>query len=413
MQSKDSLSRRRFFQAGAAAPLVGAAACASGAEAVSDPGPKVLEDIYGKLGVRPFINAVGTITVFSGTLMSAETHAAMEAASQSFVKIADLQAAVGKRLAELSGAEDAIVTAGASAALCCASLAATVGDDVEKMKRVPDLTGSKDEFILQKLHRNPYDHAFRMTGAKLIEVETAEQMSKAIGPKTAFCAFVRSHHTLETPVELEEYTAIAHEHGLPVVLDAAAELPPKENFSKFVGMGVDMVAFSGGKNLRGPQCSGMLLGKREWIRKAYANAAPANYFARIAKVGKEEMVGLLSAVEQYMAKDHEAERAEYHAKLERIAKQLEGLDTVLTEFIPNNDFSHSPRLSVQWDEDKLGLSLEQMIEKLREGEPSIEASDMRRFNPPWKGLGIFPYLLKDGEEMIIAERVREILTEKA
>lgn len=411
MKTIESLSRRRFFQAGAAAPLVGAAACASNAEGVAEAKP--VEDIYGKLGVRPFINAVGTITVFSGSLMSAETHRAMEAASQGFVKIADLQAAVGKRLAEITGAEDAFVTSGASAALCCASLAATVGDDVKKMKRVPDLSGSKDEFILQKLHRNPYDHAFRMIGAKLIEVETAEQMRQAIGPKTAFCAFVRSHHTLETPIELEEYTAIAHEHGLPVILDAAAELPPKENLSKFVNMGVDMVAFSGGKNLHGPQCSGMLLGKREWIRKAYANAAPANYFARIAKVGKEEIVGLLSAVEQYVAKDHDAERAEWHAMLERIAAQLEGLDTVVTEFIPNNDFSHSPRLSVQWDEEKLGLSLEQMIEELRNGSPSIEASDMRRFNPPWKGLGIFPYLLQEGEEMQIAERVRAIFMEKA
>ncbi len=411
MKPIDSVSRRRFLQTGAAAPLVGTVACGgSSAEAVSGKAPGSL---YEELGVKTFINAVGTITTFSGTLMSDETHRAMERASEAFVKIHDLQSAVGKRLAELTGAEDAFVTAGASAALCVASCAATVGDDREKMQRLPDLTGSKNEFILQKLHRNPYDHAFRMIGAKLVEVETAEQMRKAIGPNTAFCAFVRSHHTLETPIELEEYTAIAHEHGLPVILDAAAEVPPKENLSKFVKMGVDMVAFSGGKNLRGPQCSGMLLGKREWVRKAYANAAPANYFARIAKVGKEEIVGLLSALEQYLAKDHEAERAEYHAKLERIAARLEGLDTVLTEFIPNNDYSHSPRLSVQWDEAKLGLSLEEMIDKLRTGSPSIEASDMRNFNPPWKGLGIFPYLLQDGEEMQIAERVRAILTEKA
>lgn len=409
MKRLDPVSRRRFLQAGAAAPLAGAA-CAGGAAEATTGAAAV--DIYQRLGVRPFINAVGTITVFSGSLMSAETHAAMEAASKSFVKIADLQEKVGARLAELTGAEDAFVTCGASAALCVASCAATVGDDVEKMKRLPDLTGSKDEFIIQKRHRNPYDHAFRMVGAKLVEVETADQMRSAINAKTAACCFVRSHHTLGSAVELEEYLEIAHAAGLPVILDAAAEVPPAENLGKFVKMGVDMVAFSGGKNLHGPQCSGMLLGKREWVRKAYANAAPANYFARIAKVGKEEIVGLLSAVEQYLAKDHEAERAEFHAKLDRIAKRLEGLDTVVTELIPNNDFSHSPRLSVQWDEAKLGLSLEQMIDALRSGEPSIEASDMRRFNPPWKGLGIFPYLLQDGEEMQIAERVRAILTER-
>jgi L-seryl-tRNA(Ser) seleniumtransferase len=200
---------------------------------------------------------------------------------------------------------------------------------------------------------------------------------------------------------------------VPVILDAAAEVPPAGNLSKFVKMGVDMVAFSGGKNIRGPQCSGLLLGKKEWIRKAYANAAPNNYFARIAKVGKEEIVGLTTALELFLSKDHEAQRREWHAMLDRVAARLKGLPTVKTELIPNNDFSHSPRLSVQWDEAQLGLPLERMVELLRGGSPSIEASDMRNFNPPWKGLGIFPYNLKPGEELIIGARVKEILTNKA
>jgi L-seryl-tRNA(Ser) seleniumtransferase len=210
-------------------------------------------------------------------------------------------------------------------------------------------------------------------------------------------------------VSLQETVEIAHAAGLPVILDAAAELPPKENLSEFVKMGVDMVAFSGGKNLRGPQCSGILMGKKDWIRKAYANSAPHNYLPRIAKVGKEEIVGLLVALEMYLKKDHKAERKEWHAMLDRCAARLKGAPTVHTELIPNNDFSHSPRLSIQWDEAKLGVSLKQMVQRLREGTPSIEASDMRNFNPPWKGLGIFPYNLKPGEELIIADRVREIL----
>ncbi len=369
--------------------------------------------IYQKLGVRTFINAVGTITTLSGTLMDERVRQAMDEASHNFVPIHELQEKAGKRIAELTGAEAAFVTSGASCALCLSTCAVTAGDDKEKMSRLPDLTGMKSEMVIQKRHRNMYDHAFRMVGVKLIDVVTADEMKRAIGPKTAAVAFVASHHVLGHKVELDEVVRIAHEAGLPVILDAAAEIPPASNLSKFVKMGVDMVAFSGGKNLRGPQCSGLLLGKKEWVRKAYANAAPNNYFARIAKVGKEEIVGITTALELYLAKDHEAERREWHAMLDRIAAQLKGLPTVKTEYITNNDFSHSPRLSVQWDEAKLGLSLEQMVGLLRSGTPSIEASDMRNFNPPWKGLGIFPYNLKPGEEMLIAARVKEILTKRS
>jgi uncharacterized pyridoxal phosphate-dependent enzyme len=393
---------RRFFLAAPAAAL--AAPGKSGFE---------VSPIYQRLGVRTLINAVGTITTLSGTLMSEKVRRAMDEASRNFVPIHELQEKAGKRIAELTGAEAAFVTSGASCALCLATCAVTAGDDRERMIRLPDLTGLKNEMVIQKRHRNMYDHAFRMVGVKLIEVETAAEMRNAIGPSTAAVAFVQSHHTLNSTVSLEQTVAIAHEKGVPVILDAAAELPPKENLTKFVKMGVDLVAFSGGKNLRGPQCSGILMGRSDLVKKAYANSSPNNYFARIAKVGKEEIVGLVVALEEYIAKDHEAERRNWHAMLDRLAANLKSAPTVRTEYITNNDFSHSPRLSVQWDEAKLGVSLEQMVKRLREGSPSIEASDMRNFNPPWKGLGVFPYNLRDGEEMIIAKRIREILTEKA
>lgn len=369
--------------------------------------------IYQRLGVRTFINAVGTITTFSGTLMPPEVLRAMEEASHNFVPIHELQQKVGARIAELCKAEAAFVTCGAAAGLCLATCAVTAGDDKSKMSRLPDLTGMKSRMVIQKRHRNYYDHAFRMVGVKLAEVETPEQMRDAIGDDTCAVAFVQSHHTLGSRVSLEQSIQIAHSKGVPLILDAAAEIPPVSNLSKFVNMGADFVAFSGGKNLRGPQSSGILMGKKEWIRKAYANSSPNNYFARIAKTGKEEIVGLLVALELALKRDYDAERRVWHAKLDSISASLKGLPTVLTEYITNNDFSHTPRLSVQWDEAKLGISLEQMVERLRTGEPSIEASDMRNFNPPWKGLGIFPYLLKDGEERIIAARLREILTAKA
>jgi L-seryl-tRNA(Ser) seleniumtransferase len=370
-------------------------------------------NIYDKLGVRTFINAVGTLTIFSGTLMPPEVTRAMEEASRHFVAIDELQAKVGQRLAELTGAEAAFVTAGASATLCLASCAVTAGKDPEKMKRLPDLTGMKSEFIIQKVHRSVFDHAFRMVGGRLVEVETAGQVRGAINGKTAALVMVLSHNSLGHKVELDQMIEIAHQNGLPLILDAAAEIPPPENLSKFVKMGADAVAFSGGKNLRGPQCSGILTGRKDLVEAAYANSSPHNYFARIAKVGKEEIVGLLAAVELCLKTDHEARRREYHAMLERVSERLKGLPTVKTEFIPNLDYSHSPRLSVQWDEARTGVTLDQMVRRLRAGRPSIEASDMTKFRPRWQGLGIFPYNLQSGEEIIIAERVMQILRNAA
>jgi len=224
---------------------------------------------------------------------------------------------------------------------------------------------------------------------------------------------VLSHNSLGHKVELDQMIEIAHKAGLPVILDAAAEVPPPENLGKFVKMGADLVAFSGGKNLRGPQCSGILMGRKDLIEAAYANSAPNNYLARAAKVGKEEIVGLLAAVELCLKKDHAAERREFTAMLNRTAERLKGLPGVTTEFIPNLDFSHSPRLSVQWDEGKRGVTLDQMVKRLRDGKPSVEASDMTKFQPSWKGLGIFANNMQPGEEIIVADRVKQILTQNA
>jgi L-seryl-tRNA(Ser) seleniumtransferase len=267
----------------------------------------------------------------------------------------------------------------------------------------------KSEIIIQKAHRNSYDHAFRMVGVKLVDVGTAEEVRRAINEKTAAFAMVLSHNSLGHKIELDEMISLAHAAKLPLILDAAAEIPPAENLKKFVGMGADLVAFSGGKNLRGPQCSGLLLGRKDLVDAAYVNSAPNNYFARIAKVGKEEIVGLMVAVELALQNDEQKQRREWTATLNRIADRLKKVPTVHTEFITNADYSHSPRLSVQWDETKLKVTLPQMVQRLREGTPSIEASDMTRFRPAWKGLGIFPYNLQPGEDMIIANRIIEIL----
>jgi L-seryl-tRNA(Ser) seleniumtransferase len=243
-----------------------------------------------------------------------------------------------------------------------------------------------------------------------VEVTEADEVRRAISDRTAALAMVLSHNSTGHKIELEEMIGLAHAAKLPLILDAAAEIPPASNLKKFAAMGADLVAFSGGKNLRGPQCSGILMGRKDLVEAAYVNSAPNNYFARIAKVGKEEVVGLLTAVELALHRDEEQQRRAWTAMLDRVAERLRKVRTVRTEFIPNLDYSHSPRLSVQWDEARLNVTLDQMVKKLREGTPSIEASDMTKFRPAWKGLGIFPYNLMPGEEIIIADRITAVLT---
>src|SRR5262249_18333577 len=271
------MKRRSFCKTGLVLPVAGLAR----STAATQP-----SGIYARLGVRTFINAVGTLTTLSGSLMPPEVRKAMDDASRNFVPIHELQDKVGKRLAELTGAQAAFVTAGASAALCLASCAVTAGKDSGKMRRLPDLTGMKSEFIIQKAHRNSYDHAFRMVGAKLIEVETADDIRRAINDKTAALTMVLSHNSLGHKVELNELIGIAHKAGLPVILDAAAEVPPPGNLRKFVKMGADLVAFSGGKNLRGPQISGIPIGRQEPIQRAYAKITPNNFHCAVSEAAQ-------------------------------------------------------------------------------------------------------------------------------
>ena len=224
---------------------------------------------------------------------------------------------------------------------------------------------------------------------------------------------VLSHNSVGHKVELDQMIEIAHKAKLPVILDAAAEVPPPENLSKFVKMGADLVAFSGGKNLRGPQCSGILMGRKDLVEAAYANSSPNNFLPRVAKVGKG---GDCRTAHGGGDLPEERPRGGAPGISPRISTGWrtgsEACRPCAPSSIPNLDFSHSPRLSVQWDEAKLGITLDQMVKRLREGRPSIEASDMTKFRPSWKGLGIFPNNLQAGEEIIIAERVKQIFSKR-
>lgn len=359
--------------------------------------------IYERLGVRTLINARGTYTYLSGSVMPPEVVAAMTEAARSFVDIHELHAAVGARIALLTGAEAALVTAGAAAALLQGTAACVVGCDAERIKRLPDVTGLKDEVVIQKAHRNAYDHAIQTVGVRLVEVETAEEMQAAAGPQTAMLHYTSAFGP-DGKISLEEVIALGKATSIPVFVDAAAELPPAENLCGIVAMGADLVTFSGGKGLRGPQASGLLLGRRDLVEAAAANGCPNHSIGRPMKAGKEEIVGLLRAVELYLERDHEAEWAQWEDQIDHIARRVADIPGVETGRVPEHVLNHVPRLYVKIDADAVGKTQDGAVEALRSGDPKIEVLTTEM------GLTISPNTLMPGEEKTLARRLREILT---
>ena len=366
--------------------------------------------IYADLGVRPLINAAGTYTMLSGCIMPREVVLAMEEASQQHVSILELQEAIGKRISALLGTEAAMITAGCAAALTVATAACVSGADPDKIQRVPESSGMKNEVIFQKSHRFGYDHAIRNVGAKIVEVETRQELEAAINSKTAMLFFLN----LAEPkglIKKQEFVELAKKAGVPSLIDAAADVPPAENLTAFIKMGFDLVAFSGGKGLRGPQCSGLLLGRRDLIQAGLLNGSPySDSVARTAKVGKEEIVGLLTAVELYLKRDHRSEWQEWEQRVQFIADELRGIKTVQTErFIPEIA-NQVPHLAIKWDAKALKLSREDFEKALREGEPRIEP----RPGITEEGrLEIGVWILQPGEHKVVARRCSEILKKAA
>lgn len=365
--------------------------------------------VYSRLGIRPLINAAGTYTVLSASTMSREVARAMEEASRFHVSIPELHAAVGKRIAALTGAEAALVTCGAANALSLATAACVAGKDPEKIRRLPDTAGMKNEVILQKTHRVAYDHAIRAAGTRLIEVETRQQLEEARSERTAMMFFL-NYADPQGQVKRKEFVEIARKAGIPTLIDAAADVPPPERLSEYVRLGFDLVAFSGGKGLRGPQCSGLLLGRKDLVEAAYMNGSPhADTLQRGAKVGKEEIVGLWTAVELYLKRDHKAEWRDWESRVKEIARTLEGLRGVKTETFVPEIANESPHLRVTWDEKVLPLKNAQAARLLRDGEPRIE---IRPGSGDKAMLEIAVWMLGPGEHRIVARRVREVLSGK-
>jgi len=399
-------SRRKFLAStGLASGTVTAAAAGLQASAGWGKGTMETPDIYARLGVRTHINAKGTYTYLTGSLMPPEVSQAMEDASRHFVYLVELQKKAGAKIAQLLGVDAAMVTSGAAGAILLGTAACLTGNDPKRITQLPDITGMKSEVIIQKIHRTAFDHAIRNTGVRLVEVETLGDLDGAICEKTAMMYFLNSAQNHGT-IGLEKWVEVGKQRGIPTFNDAAADVPPVSHLSDYSRMGFDLVAFSGGKGLRGPQCAGLLLGRKDLIEAAILNDCPyEDAIGRPCKVGKEEIVGMFVAVERYLRVDHEAEWKEWEQRLQAIEKTLSSVSGVQTgRFVPEVA-NHVPHLYLKWDESEMGMTKAECAKRLREGEPSIEVLE----DDYPQGMSVTPFMMKPGEELIVAHRIKAII----
>ena len=406
--------RRAFIRLLAATPLFATMATQSFAKSVAAGVGKAAGNPYAELGVRTIINARGTYTYLSGCLELPEVRRAAEAASHHFVDLYELQAAAGRRLAQLSGAESGIVTSGAAAAMAQATAGCIAGTDPEKIWQLPDTTGLKHEVVMLG-GRNAFDSALRLAGGKLVVAPTLADLQGAISSQTALV------YTTFRDERVQDALKITKAAGVPLLVDASSSVPPFENFTKFAKWGVDLYTVSGGKGLSGPQCSGVLLGRKDLIDAAMANSAPwEGAVCRAMKVGKEEIMGVLAAVEYWSKADLNALNKVWQARVERVAKLVETVPGVTTSIeVPVGSNSY-PTLTINWDEAGFGMTVAQCVEELRQGEPCIEmlsTQGNRSLLPPLRKadahtvnkLQVVSMTLQPGEELIVGRRVREVL----
>ncbi len=362
-------------------------------------------DAYAKIGVRPFINCCATRTIHGGSVMLPEVREAMRDASGRFVDIDELMRSVGQRLAEVIGAEWGIVTSGAAAALCHATAACIAGADPEKMLRLPDTTGLRNRVVMMTNGRFPYDHAIRMPGATIVEVDSREAFVAALDDRVAMIAYLGKNEE-NAPVRIDEAADLARPKGIPILVDAASEHP--ERPIPYLVQGASLVAYSGGKHLRGPQPTGLLLGERALVEAAWVNSAPHHTFGRAMKLGKEEIMGCLAAVEiWFTARDHNSERDRWHGDLEAIASEVAAVPAVSTDIrVPEGATERVPSLEIKWDNAEVGITGLELRERLLEGEPRIMLDDR------WAtecSVGVDPFALQPGEPEIVGAHIRDAL----
>jgi len=414
--------RRYFMKLASAAPLLAYVAAQDFAQkALGAVGKMAANDnIYSRIGVRPFINGRGTWTYLSGSLELPEVRAAKQAAAHHFVDIFELQHGASRRLAELSGAEAGMVTSGAAGAMAGATAACIAGTDPAKIWQLPDTTGLKHEVVMHG-GRSAFDSAIRLTGGKLVLARTDDEVRGAINEKTAMI------YTTSLGKRLEKIIAIAKDTKVPMLLDDAAGIPPIENLKLYAKMGADLYCFSGGKGLAGPQCSGVLLGRKDLIEAAMANTSPwEGAVCRAMKVGKEEVMGCLAAIEAWMKMDLSALNRQWNERAVRIQKLVDTVPGVKTEIQIPEEGNRYPTVVVTWDEAAWGFTVADCDKKLREGEPRIEVltssnpslvpavhegyENPKAVKEPDR-IEIVSMTLQPGEDLIVGKRLREILSQ--
>jgi L-seryl-tRNA(Ser) seleniumtransferase len=396
------ITRRGLLQAGAGLALGGVlpeVAPAAPAAAWSS--------VYQIIGVKHVINATGTVTNLGGSVMPPEVVAAWVQASRHFVNLLALQDKVGEKIAQLIGIEAALVTTGAAGALLLGTAAVVTRGDRDCIRRLPDTKGMKNEVILQKAHHTCYDNQLTDIGVKLIEVESPADIRRAVNQRTALMFFMN----LAAPdgqIQHQEWLALARMHRLPTLLDAAADVPPVERLSAYNQMGFDLVAISGGKAIRGPNDTGLLLGRKVFIEAAKLNTNPhCGTFGRMMKVGKEDMIALLAAVDRFVKLDHQAEWREWERKLGVIEQALQNIPSLACERIVPAIANHVPHLLLSWNERRLGVTCARLTRELMEADPPIQIGRVRGTGD--RGVLISVLTLQSGEEQIVGDRLRGIL----
>lgn len=378
--------------------------------AAAGAGLRLGPEIYQSIGVQPFVNARGTYTILTGSTLLPDVRTAMADASRHYVHLDELAEAVGRRLAELTQAEWGMVTTGCSAALTHATMACVTGGNPDLHVRLPDLRGfARDECIIPKHSRNVYDAAVRAVGVRVVEVATAEELEAAFGPRTALVYVLAGPNADLGPLATKALCEAAKKRGVPVLVDAAAEILTVPNVH--LQLGADLVGYSGGKCLRGPQAAGLLLGRKDLVKAAWVGSAPHHGFGRGFKVGKEEAIAMLMAVEAWFRRDHEAEWKQWQGWLDHIARRVATVAGVTTSVTPPEGLSNRmPSLQVRWDRGRLGISGEAVARRLFETTPRVSLFPARgRLAPGETGLSIGPYMMAPGDERVVAERIVDAL----
>jgi seryl-tRNA(Sec) selenium transferase len=417
-KASDGATRRELFQIGNALVwpvLLGAPAAKSATIGPLKPGP----EIYQSIGVEPVINCRGTFTIIGASVEVPEARAAMEYAAQYYVQLDELAEGVGRRLAELTGAEWGMVSAGCAAGLKHVTAACVAGGNPEKLIRIPDLAGfDKTEVVIPRSSRSVYDHAVRNTGVKIIVVDTAEELADALSPRTAMIYLTAGGPSVSGPLSLENVARLAKPRDIPILVDAAAENLTIPNVH--LQRGATVVAYSGGKAIRGPQCSGLLLGRKDILMSAWQASSPHHGPGRDNKVGREETLGLLAAVEAWVKRDHDAEWKKWLSYLDTISRRVsvvDGIETSVRE--PMGLSNHSPALVVSWDPAKLHVTGEEIAEELARTKPRIalaggEGGGRNRREPDngKTSISITAWMMQPGDDKIVADRIHEVLSIK-